>query len=216
MDGIDLGSASVFFDFDGTISLADTGMHLLDRLTGDAWHDIELLYTSGQIGSRECILRQWDLLPTHDGDVLRSVVAEVPIDPGFAPLVARLVDAGAEVTIVSDGFGFAASDAAESVGVPVRTATVDWTTGELTFPYDDPSCPCARCGTCKQSTLRRAAADGRMTIFVGDGTSDRMAAPLADILFATGALARWCDAHDLTYRPFSSLRDVAVDLGLPA
>jgi len=55
-----------------------------------------------------------------------------------------------------------------------------------------------------------------MTIFVGDGTSDRMAAPLADILFATGALARWCDAHDLTYRPFSSLRDVAVDLGLPA
>ena len=204
----------MFLDFDGTISLADTGMHLLDRLVGDAWHEIEVLYTSGEIGSRECILRQWALLPTHDAEVLRSVVAEVPLDPDFDALVARLTGAGAEVTIVSDGFGFAASAAGDAVGVAVLTSTVDWTTGTLAFPYDDPSCPCARCGTCKQSTLRRAAALGRTTIFVGDGTSDRMAAPLADVLYATGALAQWCEANDVAYRPFSTLRDVAVDLGL--
>jgi HAD superfamily phosphoserine phosphatase-like hydrolase len=215
MADVDLSGASVFLDFDGTISRADTGMHLLDRLVGDAWHEIEVLYTSGEIGSRECILRQWALLPTYDAEVLRAVVAEVPLDPSFGPLVAGLSGAGAEVTIVSDGFGFAASAAGESVGVAVQTSTVDWATGALAFPYADPTCPCARCGTCKQSTLRRAAAAGRTTIFVGDGTSDRMAAPLADLLYATGALAQWCDAQNLAYRPFSSLRDVADDLGLP-
>jgi len=211
---LDLSSTSVFLDFDGTISRADTGMHLLNRLVGDAWHGIEELYTSGEIGSRECLVRQWALLPTGDEDRLRSVAAEVPVDPYFAPLVAGLVGAGAEVTIVSDGFGFTASEVGASVGVAVKTAVVDWATGELAFPYEDPGCPCARCGTCKQSVLREAAARGRRTVFVGDGTSDRMAAPLADVLFATGALARWCDHHDLAYRRFATLGDVATGLGL--
>jgi hypothetical protein len=84
---LDLSSTSVFLDFDGTISLADTGVHLLNRLVGDAWHGIEELYTSGEIGSRECLVRQWALLPTGDEDRLRSVAAEVPVDPYFEPLV---------------------------------------------------------------------------------------------------------------------------------
>lgn len=210
-----LGSASVYLDFDGTISLADTGVHLLDRLVGDAWHDIEAEYASGEIGSLECVARQWALLPDHDEELLRAVSAEVPIDSFFLPLVTALRDAGAEVTIVSDGFGFVASAVGAAAGVAVITASVDWSTGAIAFPYQDPDCPCARCGTCKQAALRQGSARRRTTIFVGDGTSDQMAAPLADILFATDALARWCDDNDVPYRPFSTLRDVAVELGLP-
>jgi 2-hydroxy-3-keto-5-methylthiopentenyl-1-phosphate phosphatase len=209
-----LRSASVYLDFDGTISLADTGVHLLDRLIGDAWHDIEAEYASGEIGSRACVERQWALLPDHDEELLRSVSAEVPIDSFFLPLVTGLLGAGAEVTIVSDGFGFVATDVGEAAGVGVMTASVDWRTGAITFPYEDPDCPCARCGTCKQSALRQGAARRRTTIFVGDGTSDQMAAPLADVLFATGSLARWCDDNDVSYRPFSTLRDVAAELGV--
>ena len=76
MDDIDLRSASVFLDFDGTISLADTGVHLLDRLVGDAWHPIEDLYDNGEIGSRECLVEEWALLPGHDEARLRAVAAE--------------------------------------------------------------------------------------------------------------------------------------------
>jgi HAD superfamily phosphoserine phosphatase-like hydrolase len=215
MDEIDLSTASVFLDFDGTISLGDTGVHLLNRLVGDAWLPIEELYTSGEIGSRECALRQWALLPSGDEDRLRAVAAEVPIDDYFETLVEDLLDAGAEVSIVSDGFGFLATDVGEAVGIPVRTATVDWATGTLSFPDADPSCPtCAQCGTCKITPLRQARERGRTTIFVGDGTSDRKAAPLADVLFATDALARWCDENNVAYRPFLSLGEVAVSLGL--
>lgn len=215
MDEIDLATASVFLDFDGTISLGDTGLHLLNRLVGEAWRPIEELYTSGEIGSRECTLRQWALLPTDDEARLRAVAAEVPIDDYFETLVEDLLDAGAEVTIVSDGFGFLATDLGAAVGVPVRTATVDWATGTLSFPDADPTCAtCARCGTCKIRPLGQARERGRTTIFVGDGTSDRLAAPLADLLFATDSLARWCDEHNVAYRPFLSLGDVAVSLGL--
>jgi 2-hydroxy-3-keto-5-methylthiopentenyl-1-phosphate phosphatase len=211
---LDLSATSVFLDFDGTISMGDTGVHLLNRFAGDTWREIEDLYTSGQIGSRECITRQWALLPTDDENGLRSVAAEIPIDDHFEPLVDALLDAGAEVVIVSDGFGFVASDIGESMGIAVRTAVVDWADGSISFPDGDASCPCARCGTCKQSPLRQAAGRGRTTVFVGDGTSDQLVAPLADVVFATDQLARWCDLHDVAYHPFLSLGEVAAALGL--
>jgi len=213
-DDVDLSSASVFLDFDGTISLADTGVHLLNRLVGDSWHDIEDRYDNGEIGSRDCLVQQWALLPRHDEVRLRAVAAEVPLDADFEFLVEALLDEGAEVSIVSDGFGFLATAVGESVGIPVRTATVDWRTGTLGFPDADPSCGCARCGTWKLAAVREAAERGRRTIFVGDGTSDRLVAPAVDVLFATDALARWCDENGLTYRPFLSLGEVAARLGL--
>ena len=48
---------------------------------------------------------------------------------------------------------------------------------------------------------------------VGDGTSDRKAALLADVVFAKGALARWC-ARERRRRssPFETLADVRAAL----
>lgn len=100
------------------------------------------------------------------------------------------------------------------VGVPVMTAEVDWTTGALAFPCQDTACPCAECGTCKRAPVHEAQSRGRSTVFVGDGTSDRKVAPWADALYAKDDLATWCDDNGVVYRPFSCLRDVAVDLGL--
>lgn len=214
MRAIDLSSTSVFLDYDGTISAVDTGVHLLERLVGDSWREIEDLYERKVIGSRECMVRQWALLPTTEEHLLRSVAAEVPLDPDLGLLVDRLHDARAEVTVVSDGFGFYVWEPAISVGVPVMTAQADWRTGTLVFPYRDDECPCADCGTCKQAPVRAATSRGRTTVFVGDGTSDRMVAPLVDLLYAKDSLARWCDDNEVPYRRFSSLRDVASDLGV--
>ncbi len=214
MRAIDLSSTSVFLDFDGTISAADICVHLLDRLAGDSWHEIEDLYESKVIGSRECVAREWALLATTEEHVLRAVAAEVPIDPDFGPLVDLLHAAGAEVTVVSDGFGFYVWELGLTVGVAVRTAQVDRQTRTLLFPYRDDDCPCADCGTCKQAPVREAQSRGRTTVFVGDGTSDRKVAPLVDVLYAKDDLANWCDNNGVPFRRFLSLRDIATDLGL--
>lgn len=211
---IDFPRASVFFDFDGTVTLADTGVHLLERLAGPAWRAIEADYAAGSIGSRECLVRQWAMLAGIDEALLRAVAREVPVDPGFAPLVGALVSAGAEVAVVSDGFGFRAREVCEETGVPLLANEVDFATGELRFPHADRCCPCATCGTCKQAPLKDARRRGRTTVLVGDGTSDRKAALLADILFAKGALADWCEAAGVAYRPFERLDDVRRALRL--
>lgn len=208
---LDLAATSVFLDFDGTISRSDVGVHLLERLAGLEWHDIEAEYSAGVIGSRICLLDEWDLLP-KDADLLHRIVAEVPLDPGLDALVVTLLDAGAEVSIVSDGFGFYAADACAHLGIPVLTNAVNWGTGQLEFPNEDSCCACSTCGTCKQAPIKEAHHRGRVTVMVGDGTSDRKAALLADVVFAKGGLARWCSANAVGFHRFDNLGDVSRGL----
>ena len=211
MVNVDLERSAVFVDFDGTITQTDTGVHLLERLGAPEWRDISDAYARGEIGSRECLLDEWDLLP-RDETRLRAAVREVELDPGFVPLLEALRAAGAQVTVVSDGFGFHAEEVCAAIGVPVLTNRVDWATGELEFPHEDRCCPCSTCGICKQAPIKDAQHGGLTTVLVGDGTSDRKAALLADVVFAKGVLARWCALNGVAHVPFETLADVHAAL----
>lgn len=211
---LDLARAVVFVDFDGTITQTDSGVHLLERLGAPQWRDISDAYARGEIGSRECLLDEWDLLP-HDEAQLRAAAREVEVDPGFAPLLEALRDAGAQVTVVSDGFGFHAEEVCTAIGVSVLTNRVDWATGELEFPHEDRCCPCSTCGICKQAPIKDAQHHGFTAVLIGDGASDRKAALLADVVFAKGPLARWCALNGIAHVPFEALDDVRRTLIQP-
>jgi 2,3-diketo-5-methylthio-1-phosphopentane phosphatase len=208
---LDLARTSVFLDFDGTVSSVDTGVHLLERLAPPEWREVDAEYLRGEIGSRVCLLDEWDLLP-HDEAVLRDALRDVAIDPDAAGLVADLRAAGAEVLVVSDGFGFFATEVAGALGVPILTNTVDWTTGRLEFPHEDRCCACSSCGVCKQAPIKDAKYEGRSTVLVGDGASDYKAALLADVVFAKGTLAEWCTRQGVPFTPFATLADVRAAL----
>ena len=209
--GLDLSRTVVFLDFDGTITERDVGRHLLDRFAPADWERLSDEYRAGTIGSRECLVSEWELLDADEA-TLRAAAAEVPLDPSFEPLVAALRDAGADVTVVSDGFGFRAEEVCAAAGIPVLTNHVDWATGRLEFPHEDRCCPCSTCGTCKQAPVQDARRAGRTTVLVGDGTSDHKAALLADVVFAKRRLAVWCDLFDVPYHPFATLADVHAAL----
>jgi 2,3-diketo-5-methylthio-1-phosphopentane phosphatase len=209
--GLDLARTSVFLDFDGTITVEDSGVHLLERFAPPEWRAIDAEYVRGAIGSRVCLLDEWDLLP-HDEDTLRAAAREVAIDPDAAGLVRDLRAAGAEVLVVSDGFGFYAEEVAAALGIPVLTNAVDWSTGRLEFPHEDRCCACSSCGVCKQAPIKDARHAGRTTVLVGDGASDYKAALLADVVFATGTLADWCTRQGVAFTPFSTLADVRAAL----
>jgi len=210
---LDLSRTSVFLDFDGTITTIDVGVHVLTRTAPDEWRTIDEQFRHGVIDSRECILDEWELVK-GDEATLRAIAAEVELDPGVGPLVDALRAAGAEITVVSDGFGFYVEDAVRPFGLDVRTNAVDFSTRELLFPHEDRCCPCASCGTCKQAPIKDAKHRGLSTVLVGDGASDQKAALLVDVLFAKDGLARWCDRAGVPYHPFTTLADVhAVLLG---
>jgi 2,3-diketo-5-methylthio-1-phosphopentane phosphatase len=206
-DSLDLARTSVFIDFDGTITTVDVGVHLLSKAAPDEWRVIDDQFRHGLIDSRECILDEWELVE-GDEATLRAIAAEVELDPGVGPLVDALRAAGAELTVVSDGFGFYVEDAVRPFGLDVRTNAVDFSTRELQFPHEDRCCPCASCGTCKQSPIKDAQHRGQSTMLIGDGASDRKAALLADVVFAKGALESWCRSFGVECIGFDTLADV--------
>ncbi|MEI8002123.1 MAG: HAD-IB family phosphatase [Actinomycetes bacterium] len=208
---VDLANTTVFLDFDGTITLIDTGVHLLERHAPPAWRAIDDEFRRGAIGGRICLLDEWDLLEPDEA-TLRATAREVPVDPWAPTLVDDLRAAGAEVLVVSDGFGFHATEVAAALGVEVLTNAVDWSTGRLEFPHQDRCCACSSCGTCKQAPIRDAARAGRTTVLVGDGASDFKAALLADVVFAKDTLAQWCARNGVAFVPFSTLADVHAAL----
>jgi 2,3-diketo-5-methylthio-1-phosphopentane phosphatase len=211
MPSLDLSRAAVFLDYDGTISTRDTGVALLERFAPPQWREIDEEYVRGEIGSRVCLLDEWDLLPKDEAQ-LRAAAAEVPLDPGLDELVEALRTAGAEVAVVSDGFGFYVHERLAHLGLPVVTNDVDWATGALEFPNADRCCACSSCGTCKQAPIKDAKHRGRTTVLVGDGASDQKAALLVDVLFAKDGLARWCDRAGVPYHAFTTLADVRIAL----
>jgi 2,3-diketo-5-methylthio-1-phosphopentane phosphatase len=208
---LDLSRTSVFLDFDGTVVCDDSGVYVLERLGRPGWQAVDDAYVRGAIGSRECLLDEWELLPKDEAQ-LRAVAREVPLDEGAVTLIDALQDAGAEVTVVSDGFGYYAEEVCASLGVALVTNAVDWQTGTLLFPNEDRCCPCSTCGTCKQAPIKDAARRGQTTVMVGDGASDRKAALLADVVFAKAGLAVWCSRNGVAYRPFDTLHDVRAAL----
>ena len=204
---VDLSQASVFLDFDGTISTVDVGQHLLAGAAPAEWWELHEQYERGEIGSRECLVDQWALIQADEA-TLRALAAEVAIDPGFEPLVRDLRAAGADVVVVSDGFGFYVEQVCAALDLDVLTNAVDFATGALLFPHEDRCCPCSTCGVCKQAPIKDARYRGRTAVLVGDGASDRKAALLADVVFAKDGLADWCDAFDVDCVRFETLDDV--------
>jgi 2-hydroxy-3-keto-5-methylthiopentenyl-1-phosphate phosphatase len=211
---------SVLVDYDGTVSRRDVGTvllaeHALVDAAVVAAKDAD--YDAGRSGSRD--LMQWDMevLP-RDGDLLRSFAAGIPQDETFVSFVAAVRAAGAAIEIVSDGLGFyVASNLARLdptlVDLPIATNENDVDgTGRLAFPYGHPAC--FVCGTCKRERVRAHEADGRVVVFVGDGSSDRYAAHHADVVWAKDALLAWGEATGrdfLAWDRFAEIEDWFVE-----
>ena len=86
---VNLANAAVFLDFDGTITESDVGVHLLERLGDPDWRQVEDLYFSGAIGSRECLEREWALLPRDEHPDVSAVLYQ-NLAPVIGPIAQQL------------------------------------------------------------------------------------------------------------------------------
>lgn len=209
-----LSRCTVFVDFDGTISVEDVGTFVLDRFARGRWEAIDAAYEAAEIGSRQYVGRLWPLLAQVPTALLDAAADEVALDPGAASLFAFLRAGGAETLVVSDGLGFYVERRCLPFGVRVLTNQVRG--GVPWFPHADRACPqravCHGCGTCKVGPVRRSRSQGRTTVVIGDGTSDRFGAAAADAVFAKGRLAEWCRRACIPARPYETLADVEASL----
>ena len=198
----------VFVDFDGTIAPVDTTDLLLERFADPHWHEIEEAWKAGQIGSRECLVRQIDLVRATPEE-MDDFIAGIEIDPAFPDFVAMCQTAGHRMSVVSDGLDRTVGTVLQRAGLRLphfanHIAFIGGNRWRLTFPYARSDCR-ALSGNCKCQFTD--AASGLVRIHVGDGRSDFCASERADLVLAKASLARHCREKELPHFAFETFEE---------
>lgn len=209
---------SVVVDFDGTICEQDVSEELLQAFAPAAWWDIDLEFRRGEIGSRECLIRQSALLSGSEDELLRFVLDRYAIDPSFRPFVEWARASGIEPVVASDGMGFYVQPMLQAAGIDgLRVLTNKPAPGGPAggFVFENAHPVCVGCGTCKMQIVSLAREHGAVA-FVGEGHTDRYGALFADVVFAKKHLPEICRADGVPFIVWETFDDVRVSLEMLA
>lgn len=208
----------IFCDFDGTISTKDIGYDLFDRFGEQTpWHG-DLL--AGRIGIREYWRGVAGTLraPLTD-DLLDPYLLSVPIDPAVRDLLALVRRQGIPFTILSDGLSvyvhrYLELHGVDTAGLPIicnRAGLDQEGRLKVEFPYSADGCECPS-AVCKRNVVLASAGPDDRVIYIGDGLSDFCPAECADVIFAKGSLAAYCNRNGLPHHSWKRMHEVVRDL----
>lgn len=212
--------SELLLDFDGTITSADMLDELVARFAADdSWKELERRWQACEIGSRECLGREFDLLRVS-AEQLEAFLQTIELDPGVERLFTVAAARGVPLTIVSDGVDrFIEALLARlpagvrPPGLAVRANAIEQRGDRLKLLYPHIHAECAAAAAhckCRSAALRHAG--GRSSIYIGDGLSDLCPARKAGAVFAKGRLAAALAREGIGYHPFHTLKDVAAAL----
>ena len=205
-----------YFDFDNTITAFDVLDDIIQRFSiNDQWKAVEEEWSSGKIGSRECLERQFSQIRVTP-EAFSAYLKTIQIDPAFREILALLRANGVEPLIVSDSFSCIIGPVLENNGIHglkllCNELAFDGDRPVVSFPYFHSIC--TKCGNCKTSHLmQRTRQPGTRKIYVGDGQSDVCPAGFCEILFAKGSLLRHYTSLRNDCIPFETLAPVLTHL----
>jgi len=216
VEAADVNVGAIVVDFDGTVVDQDISEEILAEFAPPEWWEIDLRFQRGEIGSRECLVRQASLLHGDQREMLRFAVEGYAIDPAFPPFVGWAREHGIVVAVASDGLGFYVVPMLEAAGVhrvPVHTNAVSFSAdavARLGFPHAHPVC--STCGTCKMSIVQSYRDRCGRVAFVGEGHTDRYGAMYADLVFAKKHLPAICRADGVAFVEWTTFDDVRAIL----
>lgn len=206
---------AVFCDFDGTITIEDSGDKFFQRFSPEfasAHADLD----AGASSVAEYYRRTAALLP-KDLSVaeLEDFARDCPIDPYFSVFAAFCREHGIPLGIISDGF-----DAYINPIVRQNRIFPDFLVsntmqpnhnGEMEpiFLEADEACLCSHlCASCKRNAMLKRVHPDSVIVYIGDGRSDQCAALHADVIFAKKQLASFCATERVPHHNFHSFFDI--------
>jgi 2,3-diketo-5-methylthio-1-phosphopentane phosphatase len=198
-------------DFDGTAAEHDVQQRILDALADrEAWRAINAAWAEGRLTTAMRAREQWALLRGSEQDILRVVEGE-QLAPGFEAFARLCEDQGYPLYIVSDGFDIYICPMLERAGLdhlPVIANSLRYVDGKPEMSFLLQRSPDQYYGNDKTFVIEEVRRPGSILVYIGDGYSDRAAAPVADLLFAKDRLADYCREQNIPYVPFTDFDDI--------
>lgn len=202
----------VLCDFDGTISVRDVEVALLNRFATPGWREREkAIIAAGYKSARylPAIFAGWS---ASREEMLQFIEKEAALDPHFPRFVSYCRQAGYHLEIVSDGLNLYIEyllGKNRLDDIPFTCNYIQFHSEGVTLHFPNRSDFCGKCGNCKkQRVLAARQANARCVVYIGDGISDECPAEVSDIVFAKGSLWAYCQKQGLPAIPFQNFADV--------
>ncbi len=199
---------AIFSDFDGTISHPDTLNFLADAFAGVEFRQrVGRQIVAGEVSLRDAIQQEVNVIRGSLDEVLAFLQKHVEIDDGFPPFARWCFKREIPLTVLSGGMRqvierLLAPYKLERLRILANHVRIDHNRWTLDFLDDTPW------GHDKGAALRVAKQEGYLTVFLGDGLSDRGAAQEADVVFARSGLARFCQEQGIPHHELSGFTQV--------
>lgn len=204
-----------FIDFDATITKQDTLVVLLDHLAGRKnWKPIEEKIRAGRMTNIDGLKAEMNLCQIDPKGLVKLLQERVEIDPAFENFIQFAKRKKLELVILSGGFAECIEAIFEKYKIHLPYFANELIFGQayldVRYPYEKHTC--GNCSHCKAFHLRRYKRRGFKTVFIGNGTTDRCPAKVADILFAKDSLAKFCRKEKIPFFPFRDFSNVEETL----
>jgi len=205
----------VFVDFDGTLVEPNVAILLVEKFCAggkELAHEVDQQLHSGHITLREAWERQAAMLPADRVEEMRRWAVEtIPLRAGAKECIRMLSDRKVPVAVVSGGLDFyiEAVLGREGMVLPFVSDRLQVNGGgqvQVLHPFGHPTC--RLCGICKAQVVRSSQPANQLTIFIGDGSTDRYGAEVADIVFARHRLKGYCERARIPFVPFENFHEV--------
>jgi len=206
--------AVVLCDFDGTIYGGDVYEDLLLKFGSSKAPLLFERYKRGELRSQGILEEGWDSFVVPR-ETLEAEMKMMEIDSHFTAFVSWCSDMDWEIGILSDGLDWYIRAVLANVGldeIPVYANELRFEREMpvFSYPYLDTTCPLCgdRFAVCKRNVVKSFQKMGKKVVFIGDGSSDRCAAPAADVVIAKRKLRLFCKEEGIPYISFETFADV--------
>lgn len=210
-DFVNTDNSIVFCDFDGTITKNDTVNYFLSLFADKKWLEIEEQWIKGEIGSKECMTRQFNCIDYISQEQLDNFIENIEIDEYFVEFVEFLKKNNTEVYIVSDGFDLFINSTLKKYNlddIKVFSNKLIFDNGKFITSYPRYQIGCKKnAGLCKCEVIE-SHRENKRVIYIGDGNSDVCVCSLADTLFAKNELSVYCCVNSIAHIKFSIFKDI--------
>ena len=208
---MDRPAATVFCDFDGTVTSVDTFDAVAARAAPELWADLKAQLFNFEITLLQGMQALADALTPHDLQAMVDHMGEYAPRPCFLPFLAELERAGVPFVLVSGGL----VPLVEEV-LGAHRHRLDQLIAAEVLPHPDGGLRFESPFANGQELVAKAEVVKRYgrgrSVVIGDSITDLGMAEVADLVFAREPLSGWLEQRGIAFHPWDSFADVEAVL----
>ena len=198
-------------DFDGTITKCDSLFDFFKTFAKPEWVEVEKLWEDKIINSKECLEKEFALVPDLTPELIENYIKTVEIDPYFKEFYEKITK-NADFVVVSDGVDYFINRICSLNGIDkikIFSNHGEFINDEFKLTYPNTNINCKKAsGTCKCKIVTDLKEKYEKIYYIGDGTSDYCVIDKGTKAFGKEKLYQYCKKNNIKCTKFENFKDL--------